>query len=327
MSKTNGLKKLSALGVMGVGGILLNEQLSYKIAEKKLKTKEENLQNKKLTYTFKDNTIAYYKIGSDKPALLLIHDFYIGASNKEWYKVQEQLSKHYTVYSVDCIGYGNSSKPTKSLITYEQSLLISNFIKNIILTNTTEKVTILGSNGGGDVALTIAHLNKELVEKLILISPTGFFKGYPTSKQVNNMKKQLLPIVSSVKTIKNTKSIEVLQQLSNKFSNQENIDKEFLETCQIYSRIGGKNNRYIVASQNTDFWHSNTLKFFLNSNLPITIFWGENNNLNPLSNFEKIFTEVSPTKPNVKFISFESTGYFPHIENPTGFINSIVDFI
>lgn len=326
MSKSNKLKKLSALGFVGVSGILLNEQLSYKIAEKKLKIKEGDLENKKLIYSFKDNTIAYYKIGSEKPALLLIHDFYIGASNKEWYKVQEQLSKYYTIYSIDCIGYGHSSKPTKSLITYEQSLLISNFIKNIILTDTTEKVTILGSNGGGDVALTIAHLNKELVEKLILISPTGFFKGYPTSKQVNTMKKQLLPIVSSVKTIKNTKSIEISQQLSNKFSNNENIDKEFLETCQIYSRIGGKNNRYVVASQNTNFWHSNTLNFFINSSLPITVFWGENNNLNPVSNFEKIFTELSPTKPNIKFVSFESTGDFPHIENPKGFIDSIIDF-
>ena len=58
--------------------------------------------------------IYYTKCGSGKP-LLLIHDLHFASSGYEWESIREQLSRSYTVYTLDLLGCGRSEKPNPDL--------------------------------------------------------------------------------------------------------------------------------------------------------------------------------------------------------------------
>ena len=103
---------LSAGGAVSLA--LLNKYIQFSATSRGL-TREEN----SLCYKWRLGNIYYTKCGSGKP-LLLIHDLHFASSGYEWESIREQLSRSYTVYTLDLLGCGRSEKPNLTKPPYSQ---------------------------------------------------------------------------------------------------------------------------------------------------------------------------------------------------------------
>lgn len=115
-----------------------------------------------------DGDIAYEVAGEGKP-LLLLHAIGAGCSAFEWRHVFGPLSETRQVFAPDLLGFGKSDKP-KITYTAETYLdLIADFIEQAI----GQKTDIIASSLSAAFAVALAHRRPDLVDRLILVCPTG----------------------------------------------------------------------------------------------------------------------------------------------------------
>lgn len=299
---------------MSVAGLILAEKLITKKAEEK----QELLENKEtLKHTTNLGDIAY-TVQGDKEPLILLHDFYVGASHKEWDLVIDELAKTYKVYAVDFIGFGYSSRTDKCWTAYQYAVTIENFIKEVVK----EPVNLIGSGGGGDIALILSTTIPENIKNLISISPKGFKENFPSYEQVRNMKLQLLPVNSSANLIRQTSKKSISADMKTKFFNQGILTKEYIENLSTFARIG-EHSSVTVAGIKSNFWSCPTTSFFKDSVVSMAVFWGEENQETPIDYMKN----AQEMREDVFYVEFDDVGSFPHLENPTVFVDMVNKFL
>ena len=111
--------------------ILLSIQLINQLIFLTSKFKYKKIKKKYNWYPWKFGKI-HYRIQGSGPPLLLIHGIGNGASSYEWRKNIPYLSKNFTVYAIDLIGYGLSAKPKFTYTAFLYVQLINDFIKDVI---------------------------------------------------------------------------------------------------------------------------------------------------------------------------------------------------
>jgi pimeloyl-ACP methyl ester carboxylesterase len=143
------------------------------------------------------DTYAYLKQGKG-PALVIVHG--VGGHKEDWKGVMSALSKAHTVYAVDMLGFGGSSREAVDLSIPRQAAAIKALLDN----EKVKKADLIGNSVGGWVAATFASQYPTSVNKLVLVDPAGFeamFKGespvnlFPDD--VGQMKKLLSFVIHS----------------------------------------------------------------------------------------------------------------------------------
>jgi pimeloyl-ACP methyl ester carboxylesterase len=114
-----------------------------------------------------DCNLHYYQKGSG-PDLLLIHG--IGASSYVWRKVYQRFSEEFRVTAIDIPGFGRSDfidvKSTKIDLDTQSKRLLEFLTKlNIDQTN------ILASSMGGALAMWMAKIDPDRIDRIVAISP------------------------------------------------------------------------------------------------------------------------------------------------------------
>lgn len=116
----------------------------------------------------KNINVAYIDQGTGDQVLLLIHG--LGSNAKGWIRNIPVLAKNYRVIALDLPGYGKSDKGY-----YDYSMeFYAQVLKGFLLELNINKAVFVGHSMGGQIAITSALKNPEIVEKLVLISPAGF---------------------------------------------------------------------------------------------------------------------------------------------------------
>ena len=113
--------------------------------------------------------VYYTKEGSGKP-LLLIHDFHLAASGYEWHLAVKLLKKHYTVYTIDLLGFGRSEKPNLTYTNYLYVQLLSDFIR----TEIGHRTSAVTTGSSASIAVMACSINPDLFDKLAFINPDPF---------------------------------------------------------------------------------------------------------------------------------------------------------
>lgn len=116
-----------------------------------------------------DIQLAYTEEGSEhQQTILFIHG--LGSYLPAWKKNTEVLSKRYRCIAIDLPGYGHSSKGN-----YDYSMtFFANVISEFAQMKGLQKIHLAGHSMGGQIALTLALTQPELVDRLILVAPAGF---------------------------------------------------------------------------------------------------------------------------------------------------------
>lgn len=279
--------------------------------------------------------LSYIKLGSGDKNLILIHGNY--ATSYQYIPLLKDIPLNYTIYAIDLRGFGDSSY-------YRRIQSLEDFANDIVLfTNLLkiDKFSVIGWSLGGGVAMQLAAILNDKVEKLVLISSTTY-KGYPLYKKDDNGnlvygdaysnpedllndKFQVKPIVDMIET-NNVKGMK--SWLARNFYGESIIDDETLEQLAIES-LKQRNlidANFALATFNMGSMHN----FYTAGNhainhikCPILHIVGQEDKVTPkymsLENYYRLLDQS-------KLLEYERCGHSLLIDNPDA-IDKIYKFI
>ena len=259
----------------------------------KNKYKVANVNGHKIFYSESKNK-------EKKKHVLFIHG--IGASLVGWRDIPDALSEHFHTISIDLIGFGASEKPTTVDYSIKGfSKFIFDFLQAINVKD--EKVCIVGHSLGGYIALQFAFENKDLVEKLVLVDPSGKLDGpTPLLSSYRDAANELNPILKYEKL---KKVFEGMYSLSSALLPM--VVGIFLDTIEKPGALYAFN--YAFDDSTGKGIGSDQLKII--EDIPCLIIWGANDNwISPKEYAEKFLCDL----PNSRLEIIPDSGHAPFIE-------------
>lgn len=298
-------KTFGLLSASTIIGLHLINKLYYTYA----KSKEILNRTENNYYDWKFGKIRYQKKGSGNP-ILLIHDFDIGSSSFEFYKLLDELSKSNEVYAIDLLGFGLSEKPNFTYTNFLYVQLVNDFIKNIIR----KRTTIMTSGESVSIGIMTCHISPELIHNLIFINPKSIskFNQIPSKRSKINKYIIEIPVIGTF--------------IYNLISNKENILKNFkekyyydftnskLEETYAYlesAHINDYNSKYVYASLMGKYLNINIYQALKNINHSIMIIMGEE-----YENADIIKDSYLSCNGAIEVYYISKTKQLPHLEKP-----------
>ena len=249
------------------------------------------------------NTIRYVEEGNSTKNLLLIHG--LGASADRWEHVIPQFAKNYRVLVPDLIGFGLSDKPVVDYTTDYLSEFIRKFLKKLGI----DSVSIIGSSLGGQIGAEFTYQNNSMVEKLVLISPSGIMKHSTPALDAYVMA-ALYPSDSSA-----SNAFQIM-------SGSKNIDKKTIKG--FVQRMKLPNAKMAFMSTLLGLKDAEIISEKLVSiKSPTLIIWGENDPIIPIKYAQSFVSEID----DCRFVKMENCGHTPYVESPDKFYKIVFDFL
>lgn len=131
-----------------------------------------------MTFTYKQTKIHYTFSGEGEP-IILLHGFLENSSM--WERLQKELSKSHSVYALDLPGHGNTEAIGYIHSMEEYAALVLAFADDKKL----KTFSLIGHSMGGYVALALAELQSEKINKLILLNSTSLADSEAKQKERN----------------------------------------------------------------------------------------------------------------------------------------------
>ena len=249
------------------------------------------------------NSIRYIEEGTSKENLLLIHG--LGASAERWEHVIPQFAKNYRVLVPDLIGFGLSDKPVVDYTTDYLSTFIRKFLKKLNI----DSVSIIGSSLGGQIGAEFTYQNNSMVDKLVLISPSGIMKHSTPALDAYVMA-ALYPSDSSA-----SNAFQIM-------SGSKNIDKKTIK--EFVQRMKLPNAKMAFMSTLLGLKDAEIISEKLVSiKSPTLIIWGENDPIIPIKYAQSFVSEID----DCRFVKMENCGHTPYVEVPDKFYKIVSDFL
>ena len=310
------LKKflLALFGSIGaaIAGLAGYQRICLKNARKK-KDETHLLES----YETAEGTISYRSLGHGRP-LLLVHSILLGASLREWDQVIDALAKEYHVYALDLPGFGNSFTPERPWTAYQYAAFLHRFIEDVIQ----RPVCFCGANGGADLGLILSLLHPEILKRMILISPEGIGNGFATEEDTKPLPLLLSPVAGTQKFLMGTSKRKIKALLEQAIFAKETISPEMVQQYTNAARYG-LHAQATFAGITTRFYAADTKTAFHQLSIPFLMIWGEENRLNPPTNFDT----AEKMKDYGAFALFEQTASLPHMENSQAFLDNVTEFL
>ncbi len=261
--------------------------------------------------------IFYTKQGQGKPVVLL-HGIYAGASGYEWRKNFDALSEHERVYAPDWLGYGLSDKPRIKYTAAQYIEQLAQFLAEVVK----EPCTVVASSLATAYAVQVAADRPELVEKLILVCPTGFRHLAKAPDAGTRASYQLthLPLLGT--SIYN--GLTSLAGLRYYLMNQTYFDPSYVDDA-LLAHYSTAAHQYGAQNAPPSFFsgylnHSVAASFPKLPQKTLKIVWGREARLTPLSDAEAFLAANSRAELTV----LDKSGLLPHDEQAQAFNRLVI---
>ncbi|MGD1909680.1 MAG: alpha/beta fold hydrolase [Rivularia sp. (in: cyanobacteria)] len=257
--------------------------------------------------------------------LILLHGF--GASIGHWRQNLEVLGSSHTVYALDMLGFGASEKAPANYSVHLWVEQIYDFWKAFIR----KPVILVGSSIGSLISLAAATKYPQMVEGVVMISlpdPDIEKEAIPTF---------LYPLVSAIKSfVANPLLIKAVFYLLRQpnmlrrgvtlaYENPKAVTDELIDIFAKPPQDRGSSRAFIalVKARNNPDYSPNVKKMLSNLTTPILLIWGEKDKIIPPAQA----CEFARQNQNIKLITLENVGHFPHDECPEQINQVILDWI
>jgi pimeloyl-ACP methyl ester carboxylesterase len=250
------------------------------------------------------NKIRYLEGGDSDNSVLLVHG--LGASAERWTRVIPHLSEKYHLIIPDLIGFGLSDKPSVDYTPEFFSKFIFDFLDTLGIT----KISMIGSSLGGQIVAECATSQSEMIEKIVLVSPSGIMKQSTPTFDAYTLA-ALYPTAEGAKT-----AFQMMSGIHNE------IDSDTIDG--FIRRMTLPNAK--MAFMSTILGIRNTVSFaerLERISTPTLIVWGKQDTLIPIV-YSKNF--VSSIK-NCQFVEMENSGHTPFVEEPAKFSEIVLRFL
>jgi len=254
--------------------------------------------------TVDGNKIRYLESGGTDRNIVLVHG--LGASAERWEYVIPLFNKHFRVIVPDLIGFGQSDKP---LVDYTTDFF-SNFLGNFFDVINIKNANIIGASLGGQIAVNYASKNQDVIEKMVLVSPSGIMKHstpaldayvlaalYPDKEGAKNAFKMMAGPTK-----------EVPEKIIDNFVHRMHLPNAKMA---FMSTILGLKSAEIITKKLKEI------------SIPTLIVWGEKDVVIPIKYAESFVSNIQ----DCRFFKMNGSGHTPYVDQPSKFAEVVLDFL
>lgn len=248
--------------------------------------------------------LAYVKEGTG-PAVVIVHG--IGGRKEDWTGVSAGLAGTHTVYTIDMLGFGESSKDGAALTIGMQSDAIAALLAH-------ERVAtacIVGNSLGGWVGAMFAARHPDLTERIVMIDAAGLKVTLSGPPPVNFAPDTVEAMRTLLRTV-----------IESPFAHTEAFAAEALAGFTASGTAASLNKLFagFADPATTDRPLDDLLPGI---KAPALVMWGENDRLFPLPLADIVLAGVPGATKRV----IPGAGHFPHIDNPSAVIAALNEFL
>ena len=249
------------------------------------------------------NNIRYLDFGDSKKTLVLIHG--LGASAERWEKIIPYLKKDFRIIVPDLVGFGQSDKP---LVNYTIDFF-SKFLKKFLAAINVSSIFLIGSSLGGQVAAKFTSRNNKMVQKLVLVSPSGMMKHSTVALDAYVMA-ALYPNEQSAKM-----AFEIMS------GSTKEVDSKTV--FEFVKRMKLPNAKMAFMSTLLGLKNAKVISHILEKiQVPSMVIWGKEDPVIPI----KYSTEFLSKIKNCNFYFMDGSGHTPYVDNPKQFTQHVSTF-
>lgn len=261
-----------------------------------------------------------YHLAGSGPPVVLIHGMV--NSSKHWRKVALQLAERHTVIAPDLIGHGDSATPRGdySLGAHAAS------IRDLLAVIGVQRASIVGHSLGGGVAMQFFYQFPQRTERLVLVSSGGL--GHEVSPLLRSA---AIPGVSAL--LRLAAHPRLLASLRFAGGRLDRSGSRYGVHLQAIARALSPLER---PGARTAFLHtlrsvidmqgqrvSATDRLYLLDGMPTLVVWGGRDRTIPVAHGRAAHAAA----PGSRFELLPKAAHFPHLEDPDGLAEVLLDFL
>lgn len=245
-------------------------------------------------------TLAYLKQGSG-PALVIVHG--VGGHKEDWAGVSAALSADHTVYAIDMLGFGGSSRDAPDLTMAAQA----GAIKALLDAEGVTSADLIGNSVGGWVTATFAATYPAMTDQLVLVDPAGFaamFEGAPPVNLFPETQDEMKALLDHV--------------LASDFAHTDKF------AAQALAALDASGERSLAPRLFPALVASDKLEAVMPKiTAPTLVIWGEADKLFPVA----LAPYIGSLTPGAVVEIIPGAAHFPQIDQPEAFIAVVDGFL
>ena len=302
------MKLRNVLGV--AAGTVGLTALANRLLRRRGDSFEPFLPGEERSYRWRGFDVSYVEAGDPAdPDLVLLHGINAAASNHEFHAVFEALAADYHVVAPDLPGFGRSDRPP---LLYSASLL-ENFVRDFLEDASDDPIVVASSLTGAYAALAARDVP---VARLVLVSPTDGTMGDRSGWRRSLLRSPLLG-QGVYNALVSKYSLKRFHR-DHGYYDLDNLTPTVLDYEWTTAHQPGA--RFAPASFVTGFLDPDEdLGVVLGElDVPITLVWGRNADVSPLSNGHELADEA-----DARLVVFDESLLLPHVEHPDQFVDVV----
>ncbi|MBE4908542.1 alpha/beta hydrolase [Bacillus luteolus] len=245
---------------------------------------------------------------NDKPPILLIHGF--ASSTYTFRRILPLLQERYSIIAVDLPGFGKSEKSTSFIYSFENYAKVMIECIHKFGFSTTH---IVAHSMGGQIALNMARLAPEKINKLVLLCSSGYLN--PANKYL--VWSSYFPFFDKF-IYYYIRRKEVKDHLKNVFFNQNLINEDLIHE---FGRPLAEKGFYkalirLLRHREGDLPSHQLQKI----KVPTLLIWGKEDRVVPVAVGKRLVRDL----PDAQLITYENTGHLITEERPEFVFKNII---
>ena len=268
-------------------------------------------------YSWHHGDVHYVKRGMGDP-LVLIHNVYPGASHDEFEHNLAELSRHFTVYALDLLGFGQSAAPSMKYTGQTYVELIFDFLREQV----SKPAHVVSAGLSCAYVTEVAAWRANLFEKLVFICPRSEPTGLDSPRWLAPVRHFFLssPTLGSGFYDTMTGDYELRQFLLSCFHNPKAVTDDKVQRLVENGKRPGS--IYAYASLITGYLDCSLMASLPKVTNPILLLWGKQAKPTPVEHSARL---VSMAR-NCKLEVLDPAGAWVHDEQSAKVNQLILDF-
>ena len=301
------------------GGAVLGAAATYNaLAAQHVSPVDNALGGDERWFEWRGYRIAYTVRGSGAP-VLLVHGIHAAASDFEWRNNAAVLSRQFTVYSIDLIGFGRSERPAARYSGRLFTALIDDFVAQVV----SAPCALIASGLSAAYAIVLGARDPGRFPALVVIGPTGLIRLNLSATTRGDFARVAVdtPVVGTAmyNALVSRRSLRTFLQSA--YADNALVSDDMVEQYYCTSHQPGAKHApgaFVAGQLNIDVRHA-----LRRLGQHALLVWGEQAEIAPVEEARGFLA----LKPDLELAILDPAGDLPHDERPDEFNEVVLEFL